>query len=66
MISMTVVYLIQHGDKQPGLGDPGLTGLGRMQATRTGRWLGGLGIGALCVDQPRCGAHGRPPRASAR
>ena len=42
MISMTVVYLIQHGDKQPGPGDPGLTELGRTQATQTGRWLGGL------------------------
>jgi hypothetical protein len=47
VISMTVVYLVQHGDKQPGPGGPGLTELGRMQATRTGRRLGGLGIGAL-------------------
>lgn len=39
LISMTVVYLIQHGDKQPGPGDPGLTELGRMQATQAGRWL---------------------------
>jgi broad specificity phosphatase PhoE len=53
MISMTVIYLIQHGDKQPGPGDPGLTGLGRMQATRTGRWLDGLGIGALWTSPMR-------------
>ena len=53
MISMTVVYLIQHGDKQPGSGDPGLTGLGRMQATRTGLWLDGLGIGALWTSPTR-------------
>ena len=53
MISMTVIYLIQHGDKQPGPGDPGLTELGRMQATRTGRWLDGLGIGALWTSPMR-------------
>ena len=50
---MTVVYLVQHGDKQPGPGDPGLTGLGRVQATRTGRWLDGLGIGALWTSPMR-------------
>jgi hypothetical protein len=43
MISMTVVYLIQHGDKQRRPGDPGLTELGRMQAAQTGWRLGGLG-----------------------
>jgi broad specificity phosphatase PhoE len=53
MISMTVVYLIQHGDKQPGPGDPGLTELGRMQATQTGRWLGGLGTDALWASPMR-------------
>jgi broad specificity phosphatase PhoE len=53
VISMTVVYLVQHGDKQPGPGDPGLTELGRMQATRTGRRLGGLGIGALWASPMR-------------
>ena len=53
MISMTVVYLIQHGGEQPGPGDPELTGLGRMQATRTGRWLDCLGIGALWTNPMR-------------
>jgi broad specificity phosphatase PhoE len=53
MIGMTVVYLVQHGEKQPGPGDPGLTELGRMQATRTGRWLGGLGVGALWTSPMR-------------
>lgn len=53
MTSMTVVYLIQHGDKQPRPGDPGLTEPGRMQATRTGRWLGGLGIDALWTSPMR-------------
>lgn len=50
---MTVVYLVQHGDKQPGSGDPGLTELGRMQATRTGRQLDRLGIGALWTSPMR-------------
>ena len=50
---MTVVYLIQHADKQPGPGDPGLTGLGRIHATRTDRWLDGLGIGALWTSPMR-------------
>jgi broad specificity phosphatase PhoE len=53
MISMTAVCLIQHGDKQPGPGDPGLTGLGRMQATQTGRRLGGLRAGALWASTMR-------------
>ena len=53
MTGMTVVYLVQHGDKQTGPGDPGLTELGRMQATRTGRWLGGLGIDALWTSPMR-------------
>jgi broad specificity phosphatase PhoE len=53
MTGMTVVYLVQHGGKQPGPGDPGLTELGRMQAARTGRWLGGLGIDALWTSPMR-------------
>lgn len=64
MSSMTVVYLIQHGDKQPGPGDPGLTELGRMQAAQTGLRLAGLGAGALWASP--CGARGRPPSASPR
>jgi hypothetical protein len=53
MSGMTVVYLVQHGDKQPGPGDPGLTELGRMQATRTGQRLGGLSVGALLTSPMR-------------
>ena len=29
---MTVVYLVQHGEKEPAPGDPGLTATGREQA----------------------------------
>ncbi len=34
-------------------GDPGLTEAGRQQATRTGRWLRGLGVRALCASPMR-------------
>src|SRR5260370_17885637 len=53
MTGVTVVYLVQHSEKEPGPGDPGLTELGRMPATRTGRWLGGLGVGALWTSRMR-------------
>lgn len=44
---MTLAYLVQHGEKEPSPGDPGLTHLGRDQAARTGRWLGVQGVRAL-------------------
>ena len=44
---VTLVYLIQHGEKEPLPGDPGLTGTGRDQAIRTGRRLRDAGIRAL-------------------
>jgi len=50
---MTVAYLVQHGDKERLPGDPGLTGLGRRQATRTGRWLRGRGVRALYTSPLR-------------
>lgn len=50
---MTVIYLVQHGEKQPGPGDPGLTGPGRMQATRTGQQLAAFGICALWISPMR-------------
>jgi len=50
---MTVAYLVQHGEKESLPGDPGLTATGRQQATRTGRWLRGLGVGALCTSPMR-------------
>jgi broad specificity phosphatase PhoE len=36
---MPRVYLIQHAEKEPLPGDPGLTALGLEQAARTGSWL---------------------------
>ena len=44
---MTLVYLVQHGDKEPGPGDPGLTAAGRALASRTARWLRGAGLSAV-------------------
>jgi broad specificity phosphatase PhoE len=44
---MTVVYLVQHGEKDSGPGDPGLTEAGREQAARTAQWLGGFGLSAV-------------------
>ena len=50
---MTVAYLVQHGEKQSLPGDPGLTALGRQQATRTGRWLREQRVQALCTSPLR-------------
>jgi phosphohistidine phosphatase SixA len=47
MGGMTLAYLVQHAEKEPLPGDPGLTGTGREQATCIGRWLCGLGMRAL-------------------
>ena len=53
MTSVTMVYLVPHGDKERLTGDPGLTALGRQQATRTGRWLSGRGVRALWTSLMR-------------
>lgn len=50
---VTVVYLVQHGDKERLPGDPGLTALGRQQAARAGWRLSGLGIRALWTSPMR-------------
>jgi broad specificity phosphatase PhoE len=50
---MSVAYLVQHGEKQSLPGDPGLTAIGRHQATRTGNWLRGLGVQTLCTSPLR-------------
>jgi broad specificity phosphatase PhoE len=47
MIRMALAYLVQHGEKEPWPGDPGLTSVGRQQASLTGRWLHGRGVDAL-------------------
>ena len=50
---MAVAYLVQHGEKEPVPGDPGLTPAGRQQASRTGRWLHGRGVQALYTSPMR-------------
>jgi len=44
---VTVIYLVQHGEKEPKPGDPGLTARGREQAAATARWLGRIGLAAV-------------------
>jgi broad specificity phosphatase PhoE len=44
---VTVIYLVQHGDKVGLPGDPGLTELGQAQAVATAAWLRGVGLQAL-------------------
>jgi len=53
MGGMTLAYLVQHGEKEPLPGDPGLTATGRQQATRTGRSLLGAGVRALYTSPMR-------------
>jgi broad specificity phosphatase PhoE len=43
---MTVVYLVQHGEKERSPGDPGLTAIGRQQATLNCRCLNACGVPA--------------------
>jgi hypothetical protein len=50
---MTVIYLVQHGEKEPLPGDPGLTGAGRDQALRTARWMRGVGLNAVMAEWDR-------------
>jgi len=44
---VSIVYLVQHAEKERTPGDPGLTSLGRDTAARTGEWFGGVGVDAL-------------------
>ena len=44
---MTLIYLVQHGDKERLAGDPGLTELGSDQAGAAARWLQGAGLQGL-------------------
>jgi broad specificity phosphatase PhoE len=44
---MTLIFLVQHAEAEPGPGDPGLTPAGRQQAGRTAQWLYGCGLNAV-------------------
>jgi len=53
MFGVTLVYLVQHGEKERSPGDPGLTELGRLQAERTGQWLYSMGVRSLWTSPLR-------------
>jgi hypothetical protein len=53
MDGMTLAYLVQHGEKEPLPGDPGLTRTGRAQAARAGQWLLGAGVRNVCTSPMR-------------
>jgi broad specificity phosphatase PhoE len=44
---MTLFYLVQHGEKAPVAGDPGLTQRGRRQARLAGAHLSRVGLSAV-------------------
>jgi broad specificity phosphatase PhoE len=56
MTLVTLIYLVQHGDKKRMAGDPGLTELGVRQAAVTARWLQEREVGAL-YSSPLCRAQ---------
>ena len=56
---MTLIYLVQHGEKEPGPGDPGLTDTGREQAGRIARRLHPLGLTAVYSSPQRPGSADR-------
>ena len=39
MADQKVVLIVQHGEKEPFPGDPGLSAKGRRQAAAAGRWI---------------------------
>lgn len=47
---MTVIYLVQHAEKNAVPMDPGLTERGRLQATVTGIWAGESGVQTLITS----------------
>jgi broad specificity phosphatase PhoE len=50
---VTTSYIVQHGEKAPHPGDPGLTELGRWQAARTAEWLRTAGLVAVYASPLR-------------
>jgi broad specificity phosphatase PhoE len=44
---VTLIYLVQHGEKERGPGDPGLTALGREQSAVTARWFRRIEVTAV-------------------
>src|SRR5215470_11660113 len=63
--AVTVIYLVQHGEKEPGPGDPGLTALGREQAALTARWFRRAGLTAVYTSPLRRARQTAQPIAAA-
>jgi broad specificity phosphatase PhoE len=63
--AMTLVYFVQHGQKEPGPGDPGLTEVGRQQAAATGRFLSGCRLRAIYSSPARRARETAEPIAAA-
>jgi broad specificity phosphatase PhoE len=62
---MALVYLVQHAEKRPEPGDPGLTDLGRDQASRVAQWLSTKGIQAVYSSPLRRAVETAEPIAAA-
>jgi broad specificity phosphatase PhoE len=50
---VTLIFIVQHGDKERVPGDPGLTERGQEQAAAAARWLEGVGLQALFSSRLR-------------
>ena len=62
---MTLIYLVQHGEKERVAGDPGLTAFGRGQAEVTARWLRERGLHGLYSSPLRRAQETAAPVAAA-
>jgi broad specificity phosphatase PhoE len=62
---VTVIHLVQHGEKEPMPGDPGLTALGREQAAVTARWFRRAGLAAVYSSPLRRARQTAEPIAAA-
>ena len=62
---MTVIYLVQHGDKERVPGDPGLTALGREQAVLTAWWFRRIELTAVYSSPLRRARQTAQPIAAA-
>jgi len=62
---VTVIYLVQHGEKEPMPGDPGLTARGREQAAVTARWFRNVKLAAVYTSPLRRARQTAQPIAAA-
>jgi len=62
---VTLIYVVQHGQKERLAGDPGLTALGKIQAAVTAQWLQTRGLKALYSSPLRRAQETGAPIAAA-